>query len=570
MKKLSIIVAMALAAVINYSCGEYDNAVNSSKTIFVDENGNKYETDLVATFLAAPGSEVILGVCVADETDHFVATSGGYQSPVTELNNAGRTEINVTVGDDGIIKLYGNSDIKELFISGGAVPTAFDLPKLANVEWIRINSAEIETVKLPALEKLTYLNLNKCIGLTNIDLSEAKALETLIIQQSENPKFTSVDLSNNSELKVVRIGGKNNANNELTAMDLTKNYQLQEINLAYNKLQSLKLANSYENLETLSLTDNQLTEFVLDGYYPKLASVFVNKNQLTSIDVSKVSALTTLNCANNKLNFATVPLNATTYGNQADYETTTVNGILDLTDQADVNGTETVFAFNKELTEGTDYDVIKNGKFRFLKAQKGLVVTMTNTELPKLTLNTVALDIDENDGRIFEVVANGTPNPYCFGGTVVPVPAVNENVGYNEKTYDCIRITGTEKTIADDTDYIRVDLEEPLRLGERIIFTGFRNEYNKDNADVKLYLLFDLLNDDNARLYGTYLPKDEDTFTYTNLGMFQNIWVNDLNQLPDQQVLLVDECMAGSKSFKIARTANTTFIYLMKIDILRK
>ena len=569
MKKLSIIVAMALAAVINYSCGEYDNAVNSSKTVFVDENGNKYETDLVATFLAAPGSEVILGVCVADETDHFVATSGGYQSPVTELNNAKRTDINVTVGDDGIIKLYGNSDIKQLFISGGAVPTAFDLPKLANIEWLRINGAEIETVKLPALEKLTYLNLNKCVGLTNIDLSEAKALQTLLIQQSVDPKFTSIDLSNNSELKVVRIGGKNNANNELTSMDLTKNYQLQEINLAYNKLQSLKLANSYENLEILSLTDNQLTELNLDGYYPKLASITVNKNQLTSIDVSKVSALTTLNCANNKLNFATVPLNATTYGNQADYETTTVNGILDLTDQALVDGTETVFTFDRELKEGTDYDVITNGKYRFLKAQTGLVVTMTNEALPKLTLNTIALDIDKNDGRIFEVIANGTPNPYCFGGTVVSVPAVNQNLGYNEKSFDCIRITGTEETIADNTDYIRVDLEEPLRLGEKIFFTGFRHEFNKDNAAVKLYLLFDLLNDDNARLYKTYLPKDEDTFTFTNLGMFQNIWDNDVNLVPDTQVLLVDEAIAGSKSFKIARTANTTFIYLTKINIMR-
>ena len=569
MKKLSIIVAMALAAVINYSCGEYDNAVNNSKTVFVDENGNKYETDLVATFLAAPGSEVTLGVCVADETDHFVATSGGYQSPVTELNNAGRTDINVTVGDDGIIKLYGNSDIKQIYIAGGAVPTAFDLPKLANVEWIQIKGAEIETVKLPALEKLTYLNLNKCIGLTNIDLSEAKALETLLIQQSVDPKFTSIDLSNNSELKVVRIGGKNNANNELTSMDLTKNYQLQEINLAYNKLQSLKLANSYENLEILSLTDNQLTELNLDGYYPKLASITVNKNQLTSIDVSKVSALTTLNCANNKLNFATVPLNATTYGNQADYETTTVNGILDLTDQALVDGTETVFTFDRELKEGTDYDIITNGKYRFLKAQTGLVVTMTNEALPKLTLNTVALDIDKNDGRIFEVIANGTPNPYCFGGTVVSVPAVNQNLGYNEKSFDCIRITGTEETIADDTDYIRVDLEEPLRLGEKIFFTGFRHEFNKDNAAVKLYLLFDLLNDDNARLYKTYLPKDEDTFTFTNLGMFQNIWDNDVNLVPDTQVLLVDEAIAGSKSFKIARTANTTFIYLTKINIMR-
>ena len=569
MKKLSIIVAMALAAVINYSCGEYDNAVNSSKTVFVDENGNKYETDLVATFLAAPGSEVTLGVCVADETDHFVATSGGYQSPVTELNNAKRTDINVTTGDDGIIKLYGNSDIKQIYIAGGAVPTAFDLPKLANVEWIQIKGAEIEVVKLPALEKLTYFYLNACKGVTTVDVSQAKALEDLYIRYTEDSKLTSIDLSNNSELKVVRIGGKNNANNELTAIDLTKNYQLQEINLAYNKLQSLKLANSYENLEILSLTDNQLTELNLDGYYPKLADITVNKNQLTSIDVSKVSALTTLNCANNKLNFATVPLNATTYGVQADYETTTVNGILDLTDQALVDGTETVFTFDRELKEGTDYDVITNGKYRFLKAQTGLVVTMTNEALPKLTLNTIALDIDKNDGRIFEVIANGTPNPYCFGGTVVSVPAVNQNLGYNEKSFDCIRITGTEETIADDTDYIRVDLEEPLRLGEKIFFTGFRHEFNKDNAAVKLYLLFDLLNDDNARLYKTYLPKDEDTFTFTNLGMFQNIWDNDVNLVPDTQVLLVDEAIAGSKSFKIARTANTTFIYLTKINIMR-
>ena len=114
--------------------------------------------------------------------------------------------------------------------------------------------------------------------------------------------------------------------------------------------------------------------------------------------------------------------------------------------------------------------------------------------------------------------------------------------------------------------YVRVNLDEPLKKGNVLRFTGYRFTPTSEHAS--LYLLFDLLNNNSERTYLDYFPGSYKTFEYNGQLMFSNIWFNGLT--PNELTLTVDEAMAGSKSFKISRNVADTDIYLTKIEILRK
>lgn len=571
MKKLSLILAMALAAVVNYSCGEYDNTANTDKTVFVDENGVEHETGLLATFYAAPGAEVTLGISVVDETDFYAVQSA--TTDAKEVTSQKRTDLKVTVADNGIVKVYGKSKIKQLYVAN-ALPSAFDQAVLSDVEWIQIKGVEIDGLKIPALSKLTYLYLNTCKGINLLDVTEATNLETLLVQYTENSKLTNIDLTNNTKLKLLRIQGKNDNKGALKAIDLTRNTNLTEINLSFNQLQSILLADSYPALKTLSLRGNQLTELILNGSFPALTSLTANENQLTSIKVP--STITTMNVATNKLTMADIPLNATTYGNQAPMEVTVKDNILDLSSQLYIDGVKTVYTIDG-LVEGVDY-LVYDGQFKFLKKLSNVVVKMTNARLPKFTtaypFMTVPFNTGEPSNEVFAWYWNGT-SAYINGGQIFSIPNDDDmpshKIGYGEHTYATILIDGTMESVAKEKfNYIRVDLDEPLKKGMKVSFTGFRHVLGELNAN--LYLVFNLTDEDPIN----YVPNvfNADYTGYTTFAwdikdcVFNNLKSSSLT--PNTYEFIVDESMAGSKSFKIARgTFAETPIYLTKIAISR-
>lgn len=584
MKKLSFL-AMALAAVVSYSCGEYDNAVDNGKTVFVDENNEKRPTDLDATLYGEAGATIKkLTVVVSNEKDTLVISTAGVEPimKAADTNNSVTFE-NFTIGNDGIIKVYSSkgSDIISFYVDGNASPVSFDQPKFENIESITIKNANVEIVKLPALKKLTSFYLSDCIGLSRLEVAEATALEKLRVEYTVDSKLASVDLSNNKALTYVSFKQKNAEHKfgELTSIDLTNNLLLEEVNLAYNKIAFIKLNDSYDNLKTLTLTGNKLTEFNLVGSFPVLEGLYVNMNQeLSSISVPELPSIKYLNVANDKLTFATVPLNATTYGNQADMEVVLNNNILDLTDQLIVDGTETTYTFGG-LVEDEDYAVIEPGKFKFLKKLTGVVVTMKNARLPKLTLKTVAFDTAEPSDEVFSW-SKDEVGEYIVGGTITSVPAddvapYTHKIGYWQNVYATVVIDGTKESIAKpEYNYIRVDLDEPLKKGMKLSFTGFR--YVLDEKNANLYLVFALPNYVNSKDYPDYIPGHFDytqyqptTYDWDSDIIFNNVFGTGLT--PNKETRIVDETLEGVKSFKIARGQYAeTPIYLTKIEITRK
>ena len=589
MKKLSLFVAMALAAAVNYSCGEYDNAVENSKIVFVDENGDSHEADLVASLQGTPGAEMEFSFSTFED-DYCAIVTGDYQTPATEVkanddvkNSTAkkRTQFKFTVGDDGLVKVYGKSNIKTLYIGGGNedVVVSFEQAKLANLEWLQISNAKIETIKLPALEKLGFLSIYRCIGLNNLNVTALQNLDTLYVRELKESNLTSLDLSYNKNLENIWIAGTASEKNTLSTIDLSNNTNLIRATVSYNNLSLIKFGGNYENLTNLTLTDNNLTELNLNGSFPVLKDLFVNKNKLAALDVSGLPALTTLNVSENLFTFATLPTEnvyknqSKNYSDQAKIKVALENNVLDLTDQLNVKGIETVYTING-ATEIEDYVILAPGKFKFIKSLSNVVVSMTNEYFPGLTIETEPFDVPDPSNEVF-VWEKKDDTEYVVGGTLVAVPAVSgvepytERIGYWMQQYATILIDGTTETLQKDKfNYIRVDLEEPLKEGMKVSFTGFR--YCDGDAKANLYLLFNICDKDPEN----YLPNvfKPDYTGYTTFGwntkyVFNNIKGSSLK--PNTYTFEVTQPLVGAKSFKIVRNEAETEIYLTKISILR-
>lgn len=588
MKKLSLFVAMALAAAVNYSCGEYDNAVENSKIVFVDENGDSHEADLVASLQGTPGAEMEFSFSTFED-DYCAIVTGDYQTPATEVkanddvkNSTAkkRTQFKFTVGDDGLVKVYGKSNIKTLYIGGGNedVVVSFEQAKLANLEWLQISNAKIETIKLPALEKLGFLSIYRCIGLNNLNVTALQNLDTLYVRELKESNLTSLDLSYNKNLENIWIAGTASEKNTLSTIDLSNNTNLIRATVSYNNLSLIKFGGNYENLTNLTLTDNNLTELNLNGSFPNLKDLYVNKNKLAALDVSGLPALTTLNVSENLFTFATLPTEnvyknqSKNYADQAKIKVSLENNVLDLTDQLNVKGVETVYTING-ATEIEDYVILAPGKFKFIKNLSNVVVSMTNEYFPGLTIETEPFDVPDPSNEVF--VWEKKDTEYLVGGKLVAVPTVSgvepytERIGYWMQQYATILIDGTTETLQKDKfNYIRVDLEEPLKEGMKVSFTGFR--YCDGDAKANLYLLFNICDKDPEN----YLPNvfKPDYTGYTTFGwntkcVFNNIKGSSLK--PNTYTFEVTQPLVGAKSFKIVRNDAETEIYLTKISILR-
>lgn len=375
------------------------------------------------------------------------------------------TKFTGTIAGEGIIKVYGKSKLWYLVSSGGAAPVSFDEGKLQDVVQVSITGANVEALELPQLDSLKQFTFNNS-PLKSIDLSKCPALTSLIINNYSASKYApqleSIDLSKNVNLESVQLQGNQNNYGKLKKLDLSNNTkltgmglyvqyneleeliigenELTAINVQNNKLTSLDLS-KFPKLKSLYAADNQLKTIdatvcpnlawfdvknnQLEGdmdisNLEKLANVYVNNNKLTSIKVKDVTKQFYFD--NNKMTFATMPalpasMNTTSkkkqfhYAPQADMEVTPNGYGVDLHAQATAQGileapVETSFtikAGDKTLTKDTDYE-IGNGLIAFKKAQMNVVVEMTSTAFPDLTLKT---------------------KPFTVGQTVMFTPSVN-------------------------------------------------------------------------------------------------------------------------------------------------
>ena len=386
MKKILYFASMMLAVFMTYSCAYEDNPVLDGTAITIqDGNGNKYETGLVATFKGVVGEEVSLTLGVYDQFDIYGVDFGdgkiivdtvcyqngglkgedGLTKPGTTHTAA--TTFKGTVAGKGEVSVYGKSDIWYL-VANNLMPTAFDQEKLKNVVQLTISGANVESVELPAMEKMTQFNFTNS-PVKSVDISKATALTSLSItnatQSKYEPQLKEIDLSKNVNLEMVVLGGTTYKKGLLTKLDFTNNTKLTQISAENNKLTSVTgIAPTVKNIY---LSNNELENITFPDFTVTKGNVQIQNNKFNLATLPKKPASTTAS----KYKYAPQP------AYQVPEAITDANTVLDLSSQLVATGVETepqtttykFVAGSTELKENEDYKVVEPGKFQFLKSQ---------------------------------------------------------------------------------------------------------------------------------------------------------------------------------------------------------
>lgn len=597
MKNLSYFGIMLFCVTMACSCASDDKVITEPYTT-VTLDGYKYKTDLVATFKGQVGEEVTLGLGVYDPFDIYGVDFGdgiivadsvcgengglkgedGLTKPGTTHTSA--TTFKGTIAGDGVVKVYGKSDIWYLTISGNLMPTAFDQPKLANVVQVNISGAEVDEVVLPALPSLKQLSLNNS-PVKKVDVSQVPTLTSLTINNMlAAGQLESIDVSNNTELTYLSLQGNATANGALASLDISKNTKLEGLYVQYNKIKEIKLAAAYDKLGTFNASYNEL-EAVNPAAMPavkwfdvrnnkikgdlvipseKLTNVYVNNNELTSVKVPNVTKQFYFD--NNKMTLATLPalpegMNTTSkkkqfhYQPQADMEVAPEGSVLDLSAQASAKGIEaeaqatvfTITAGNAALVEGKDYTV-KDGKITFLTDQKEAIVKMTNAGYPDLNLCTKPFNVKGTG----EAPSEGTVIFSFFEGAFTGGTVVGNGADEGKVSKE---ITVSSKKANIETDNITITLDEALKEGDVIKMTGYRKKDTDANGN--LYILFET---------GEVIDEGSEV-------KWNNVHEN-VGQQPNTNSYDVNDKAAGSKSIKLARSKSGTNVFIQKIEIIRK
>ena len=254
------------------------------------------------------------------------------------------------------------------------------------------------------------INATTWLDVISKNISDLKGIEhftALDFLFCSNNQLTALDVSKNTALTLLDC-----SNNQLTALDVSKNTALTSLECGYNQLTTLDVSKNTA-LTTLYCYYNQLTALdvskntaltTLDCYYNQLTALDVSKNtaltylncyynQLTALDVSKNTALTYLDCSNNQLTTLDVGKNTaltTLYCNYNKLTTLDVSKNTALT---------TLYCSYNQLTA---LDVSKNTALTTLSCADNQLTTLDvskNTALIKLYCShnqLTALDLSKN------------------------------------------------------------------------------------------------------------------------------------------------------------------------------
>jgi hypothetical protein len=362
------------------------------------QEGSAVEKPLL-TLNAPVGNEVTLTFGVYDTEDTYSVDfgDGNLQTALVGIDNKGpvkedgttgsATKFTGTVAGDGTIKVYGKNDIWYFIATDGAIPTSFEQPKLMNVVQMSITGANVESVALPAYEKMTQFNFNNS-PVKTVDVSKVTGLTSLTINNTTaskyEPQLESIDLSKNTELDYLSLQGNNQNSGKLQTLDLSKNTKLTKMYVQYNQIANITLP-ADASLSFVNLQDNKLASIDLT-VVKEIKDTYLSNNQLTTIDLSKMKAAATLNIDGNKLTTLTIPVSIKTL-NAKNNELTSIS-LVDVTTQCNLEGNKLTLATLPAQPAGLN-SANKTKKFTYAP-QADLEVAESLMELDLTSLLTVA------------------------------------------------------------------------------------------------------------------------------------------------------------------------------------
>lgn len=174
-----------------------------------------------------------------------------------------------------------------------------------NILSVGINEVIDPQLDLKNFPNLLYFSARNNYGLTEVDPTGCPHLISLVLEVTN---ISSLDVSKNPALDVLNI-----SNTRILDIDLSANTALGELYAShegsYNdeyKITSIDLSKN-ANLQRLDLSGNSLKTIDVSNN-PKLIMLYLQRNELRELDLSKNTRLASVNIARNYFNFATLPL----------------------------------------------------------------------------------------------------------------------------------------------------------------------------------------------------------------------------------------------------------------------
>lgn len=363
----------------------------------------------------------------------------------TTGNNTGTLTLR-SYEDNNTICIDWNGDGTDLnYYTVGTVVSTFDIETKAGANakvytYDTDNNLMVFNIQGIKMSDMDLSGMNELIGLTVTDAG----LSSITWPQSNDftelnitgNNFTSLDLGTHSPKMAMIIAG----NNKIETFDATPYNNIRVLSLYGNGLKSITLNNA--DLFQLDLGKNQLTSIDLSKV-PSMNTLALTENQLETIDVSGLNGLAALYLDRNKFKFSTLPIDKGyskyTYANQADIEVSEVDGKVDLSSEAIVNGKETVYRWfvgeptvtkegtlsGEELILDDEYSVV-NGVTLFHIALNGLKCAMTNENFPNAVLYSSFVNVTKTG--INGVTDDNESNINVEGNTITAHASNNTDV----------------------------------------------------------------------------------------------------------------------------------------------
>ena len=206
------------------------------------------------------------------------------------------------------LNLSKNTKLTHLSCFGNQL-TSLNISNCTELEWLQCPSNKLTSLDVSKCSKLNWFDCSNN-ELSSLDLSKNIALETLDCNQ--NHSMTTLNVSGCEALKSINCWYNN-----ISSLDLTKTTSLTELKCGKNQLSSLDLtANtaltsvycSENQLTDLNVSKNVALTSLDCGYNSELTTIDVSKNtnleqlnvwatKLTELDVTKNTKLTKLVCS---------------------------------------------------------------------------------------------------------------------------------------------------------------------------------------------------------------------------------------------------------------------------------
>ena len=300
-----------------------------------------------------------------------------------------------------------------------------------------INCAKKGISDLTGISHFTALKSLKCFNnqLTALDVSKNTALTYLDCRSNQ---LTALDVSKNVALTKLHCWG-----NSLTKLDVSKNTALTSLDCGANQLTTLDVSKNTA-LTYLDCRSNQLTALDVSKN-TALTDLACRSNQLTALDVSKNMALTYLNCYENQLTALDVSKNtALTYLDCRSSQLTAL----------DVSKNTALTYLDCGNNQLTSLDVSKNTALTDLACR--------NNQLTSLDISNTDMSGLDCDGNIYQIVVG---NDRTFDLSTLPG---NFNVA---KTSDWSGGTVSGNTLTVDSDQDSVTYKYDCGKNRRRTFT---------------------------------------------------------------------------------------------------